>query len=39
MREIAGVVEVESELMVAYHIKPEASIVCQRGESPKVPTK
>jgi len=33
------VVEVESELMVAYHIKPEASIVCQRGESPKVPAK
>jgi len=25
--------------MVAYHIKPEASIVCQRGESPKVPAK
>jgi len=29
MREIAGVVEVESELMVADHIKPQASIARQ----------
>lgn len=39
VREVAGVVEVESELMIAEYIKPEVPIACKGGERPEVPAK